>query len=141
MQDIRRGDVFYAVVMFSDRSGSKIRPVIVVSSDARSNTANDVLAVPVSGSSRRPDIPCNVPIGGACGLDAPSVADCGSISTIAKIDFRDYLGNIGPELLASVDAGIEAAFGRRAAAPAAINHEAEAKLEAYRQVLRDFMGA
>lgn len=141
MQDIRRGDVFYAVVMFSDRSGSKIRPVVVVSSDVRSNSANDVLVVPVSGSNHRLDIPTNIPVGNACGLDASSVADCGSLATIAKIDFRDYLGNIGPELLARLDAGIDAAFGRRAVGMAGSDPALEAKLSAYREVLRDFMSA
>ena len=73
---MKRGDVVIIDFPYSDRTGSKVRPSLVVQSDALNPLRDDViLAIITSMSSGRPDTEILIEV-----ADEPAPA-CGSIRT------------------------------------------------------------
>jgi mRNA interferase MazF len=77
---IRRGQIYWALL-------DKRRPVLVVSTDARNERANDVIVVPCSTNLL--EAPTHVRLSrGEGGLPRDSVAKCEQIDTLAKLDIE-----------------------------------------------------
>ena len=144
MQEIKRGDIFYAYVPFSNQCGGKTRPIVIVSNDKANATSAEVIGVAVSESDHRIDIPSNVPISSG-GVNEDSVAKCATPIVIAKDLLGTRLGALSAADLMKVDLGLAHALqlscGVQGAPVVVPDRSAEEKLAAYRKVLRDFMSA
>ena len=101
---MKRGDIYLAPFPFTDGSSSKVRPVLVVSSDIF-NVGEDVVFVPIS-KGPDPDSPHAVfiddksPGFAQTGLKWASSVKWTKPMTIAKKVIKKRLGTIAPDLLA-----------------------------------------
>ena len=74
---MKRGDVVIIDFPYSDQTGSKVRPSLVVQSDTLNPIRDDaILAIITSMSSGRPDTEILIEV-----TDEPGSQDCGSIRT------------------------------------------------------------
>ena len=96
-----RGDVVLLNFPFSDASGSKVRPAIVVQSDVHNRRMNSTIVVFKLGS----------PEGRAAGLHFDSAVACTNLYTVHE-DFIQYrIGKLLTSLLPTLDACLRAALG------------------------------
>jgi mRNA interferase MazF len=105
----RRGDVVLLPFPFTDLTGTKQRPALVVSSDARNATQSDAVLVAITSQ-----VPASlahdeilVPIGDlrACGLLKTSVVKTAKVVTIHQALVRKRLGTMpSPTLRLVLDA-------------------------------------
>jgi len=101
----RRGQIFWAWL-------DKRRPVLVISTDARNERANDVIIVPCSTNLR--EAPTHVKVArGEGGLPRDSVLKCEQIGTLEKAKMeRTPIGlPLRPGRLAEVERAILRAIG------------------------------
>lgn len=105
-----RGDVVLVPIDFTDRSGSKVRPAVVVSSE-KYNGGPDVLIVSVTSNSRALPHPGDFSIREwkAAGLLKPSLAQT-KIATIEATFIRRKLGALAAGDRETLDAGLREAL-------------------------------
>jgi mRNA interferase MazF len=113
---VRRGDVVLADIAYSDRTGSKKRPVVVVSTDANNSVIDDVIVAAISTGTRpgaftHVFIDPGVPDGQSSGLLHPSYAHCENLFTLDQRFIRRTLGSLSPTLRQRVDQCLKAALG------------------------------
>jgi len=111
----RRGHVVVVAVPFSDFSGTKRRPALVISADTFHRTLPDVIACPISSQARfyrRPGAG-DCPLGDwrPVGLRHPSTARLSKLLAIDKAIIKKTLGVLSADDLAKVEQGIRKAFG------------------------------
>lgn len=111
----RRGAVVVVEVTFSDLSGSKRRPALVVSDEAFHRTLPDLIVCPISSQPRyyRKPGPGDRPVRDwrAAGLRRPSTVRVSKLLAIDKDIIRRTLGVLPSQDLVTVEAGIRKAFG------------------------------
>lgn len=110
----RRGQVVVVGVPFSDYSGAKPRPAMVVSADAFHRDLPDVIVCPISSQPRhynRPG-PGDCPLQGwkAVGLRHPSTLRVSKVLAIDKRIIRRSLGTVIREDLTRIDAALRRAL-------------------------------
>lgn len=145
-REIHRGDIYWVKVMYSDGSGSKIRPGIIVSNDYTNVSAPDVTIVPVTKMANRPDLRTNVPMLGACGLALSSYAKCSDLIVVPKTFLYGWIGHLDAADMAYIDQAMALSLGL--AGSDGINVRKDIKLgnelkelDAYRVVVRDLISA
>lgn len=110
-----RGDVVVVNVPFSDASGTKRRPALVVSADAFHRTLPDLILCPISSQPRyyRKPTPGDYPLRDwrAAGLRHPSTARVSRLLSVDKRIIHRVLGNASARDLARLETGLRAAFG------------------------------
>ncbi len=108
----RRGDVVLVPMDFTDRSGSKLRPAVVVSGEDYNCGTPDVLIASITGNLRAIPHPGDHRIGEwrAAGLLKPSLAQT-KLATVEASIIRRKLGELDPEDLASFSRGLKVALG------------------------------
>jgi mRNA interferase MazF len=116
----RRGEVVVVEVAFSDLSGAKRRPALVVSTERFHRSLPDVIVSPISSQPRyvRTPGPGDCPLGDwrRAGLRYPSVVRVSKILAVDKQILKGVVGVLGVADLAVVEAAIRQAFGFPAAA-------------------------
>lgn len=110
----RRGQVVVVAVPFSDYSGTKPRPAMVVSADAFHRDLPDVIVCPISSQHRyysRPG-PGDCPLQGwrTVGLRHPSTLRVSKLLAIDKRIIRRTLGTAVQEDLTRIDAALRHAL-------------------------------
>lgn len=110
-----RGDIVMADIFYSDRTGSKRRPALVVSTDANNAVIDDIVLVGISSSTRRGAFTHvfadpGTPEGVGSGLLHPSYIQCENIFTLDKQFVIRSLGHLSPLLLQQVDDALKAAL-------------------------------
>jgi mRNA interferase MazF len=110
-----RGQVVVVNVPFSDQSGSKPRPALVVSVNAFHRNLLDVVVCPISSRPkyyRRPG-PGDHPLRGwkAVGLRHPSTVRISNIVAVEKKIIRRVLGTLNREDLEQVASDLRQALG------------------------------
>ncbi len=111
----RRGQVVVVSVLFTDQAGAKLRPAVILSTDAFHRRLRDVIACPISSRPRyfeRPG-PGDRPLAKwrTAGLRFPSTARVSNILAIDKSLIRRVVGKLAPEDLRGIDAGLREALG------------------------------
>lgn len=112
---MNRGEVYWASL--APRSGSEQqgrRPVIVVSRDVFNVNPGwrSVIVVPLSTSPsqmRRGPTAVLIPRGEA-GLQQESVALCHQVTTLDRAKLAQYIGDLSPQVLSSVEQGLKVAL-------------------------------
>jgi mRNA-degrading endonuclease toxin of MazEF toxin-antitoxin module len=115
MTTCRRGQVVVVRVPFSDQTGAKLRPAVVVSPERFHRRLRDVIVCPVSsqpGCFERPG-PGDRPLHKwkAAGLRHPSSARVSNIASVEKSLIARSLGKLAPEDLRGLDATLREALG------------------------------
>ena len=106
---VRRGDIIIVDHPFSDGSGSKIRPCLVVQNDLRNAILQETIIAPISSSLRHVSDPTQLfidittPDGLATGLKLDSVVRCGSPITIHESSIRKKIGMLSVSLMLQID--------------------------------------
>lgn len=110
----KRGQVVVVNVPFSDQSGVKPRPAVVVSTEEFHRTLPDVIVCPISSQPRyyrRPgfgDYPIEKWRG--VGLRHPSTVRISKVLSVEKAILKRILGSLSQEDLANVEMSLRRAF-------------------------------
>src|SRR5580704_6771649 len=112
---VLRGDIVLADIFFSDRSGSKRRPTLVVSADANNAVLDDVILASISTTSRPGAfthvlIDPKVPAGRGSGLLHPCYVQCENLFVFDQRFIIRKLGQITGPMLAVVNDHLKAAL-------------------------------
>jgi len=107
--NVRRGDVVLLDQPFSDGSGSKIRPVVIVQSDSRNERLNCTVVASITRNlARSQHDPTQVLIdvstldGAESGLNADSVIACGNLFTVHQDLLDRKIGELTGRLMSQV---------------------------------------
>jgi mRNA interferase MazF len=112
---IKRGDVVLVEVIFSDRSGSKLRPAMVLSGPAYNRERQEIVIAAITSNVDR-ILPGDSKITAwqEAGLKVPSLVTA-IIQTVKKSLLRKRLGEMSPADQAKAERSIRAALGFEAA--------------------------
>jgi len=108
---LSRGTIVLVPFPFTDLSGNKVRPALVVSVDNARGA--DVVVLFISSkialSNKKEDI--KISDSTATGLKMPSVIKCRKFATLDKVIVLGELGKISPLIMKQVDANIRQMLG------------------------------
>jgi mRNA interferase MazF len=113
---MNRGDIVIVPFPFQDRPGEKIRPAVVVQSDAENGRlANTVLAM-ITGNLDDAGQPTTVlvdpgtPDGIGSGLNGPSMVKCFNLATVRQRHVLHVIGHLSDALMQEVNQALKAAL-------------------------------
>jgi mRNA-degrading endonuclease toxin of MazEF toxin-antitoxin module len=114
---VTRGDVVLADLPFSDASGSKRRPGLVVQCDANNRRLDDVIVALITGNTSRASpeptqllIDISTPDGQQSGLLQTSAVKCEHLITIHQRLIHRTVGRLPPALMQRIDACLKVAL-------------------------------
>lgn len=111
----KRGQVVVVEVAFSDLSGAKRRPALVVSTDAFHRALADIIVCPISSQPRYVRTPgpgdCPLSQWRLGGLRHPSTVRISKLLAVDKQIVKNVIGALADEDVAKVEAGLRQAFG------------------------------
>lgn len=111
----KRGQVVVVEVRFSDLSGTKRRPALIVSAESFHRTLADVIVCPISSQPRfyRKPGPGDCPISDwrGAGLRRPSTVRISKLLAVDKQIVKRALGVLPARDLAGVESGLQKALG------------------------------
>jgi mRNA interferase MazF len=114
---VSRADVVIIDHPFSDASGAKVRPALVVQSDHRNARMTETIVALISSNLRHATtdatqllIDMTTPDGQASGLKRTSVVKCGKLFTIHENLVRKKIGVLSAALLPKVNGCLKAAL-------------------------------
>ncbi len=111
---VRRGDVVRVDWPYSDRTGSKVRPAVVVQDDTYNRRLADTLLVLISRSVRAPgatEVEIDPALEPGAGLRYRSVASCTNLLTIDQGLVVQTLGRLSVGTMQRVNDCLKAALG------------------------------
>src|SRR5437879_3411575 len=115
--NIQRGDVVMVDWLFSDRTGSKRRPALVVQADVYNVALDDTILALITGSARRRlgaatqlEIDIGSPDGARTGLAINSVVQCENLVTVDRNFILRIRGQLSTALMQKVNACLKAAL-------------------------------
>jgi mRNA interferase MazF len=107
---MKRGEVVLVDFPFSDGSGTKYRPALVVQADALNKTLKDTILATMTTSSRAS--PASVEISLAenprCGLHIPCAVRCENLHTVEQRLILGSSGYLSQQTMQKVDACLRA---------------------------------
>jgi mRNA-degrading endonuclease toxin of MazEF toxin-antitoxin module len=116
--NLRRGDVVLADLLFSDRSGVKKRPALVVQCDRNNQRLHDViLAMITSVTDRATTEPTQLLIdpatteGRQSGLLHPSAVKCEHLITLHHQFIGRVIGHLSPDAMKKIDSCLKESLG------------------------------
>jgi mRNA interferase MazF len=115
--NVQRGDVVMVDWLFSDRTGSKRRPALVVQADAYHTALDDTILALITGSARRRvgaltqlEIDITTPDGMQTGLVINSVVQCENLLTVDRQFIQRIRGRFSAALMQKVKDCLKAAL-------------------------------
>jgi mRNA interferase MazF len=109
-----RGDVVMVDWQYSDRTGSKVRPAVVVQIDGLNRQIHDTLLVAISRTARggyATEVPLDPTAEPASGLKRRSVASCNNIDTLDQFPIQRIIGKLSPVAMQQVELRLKYALG------------------------------
>jgi mRNA interferase MazF len=106
---MKRGDIVILDHPFSDGSGSKVRPALVVQNDRdNGRLTNTIVALITRNVSRISEpsqlvVDVSTPEGQPSGLNQTSAVVCTNLYTVSQTRIRSAIGSLPPALMAKVD--------------------------------------
>ena len=114
---VRRGDVVIIDHPFSDATGSKVRPALVVQSDPRNTLLRETVIVLISKNLKHlgtdpTQLPVQIatPDGKLSGLRVDSAVKCGKLFTLHEDMIRKKIGVLCAPLMKQVNGCLKAAL-------------------------------
>lgn len=118
MMTVSRGDVVLVDYPFTDRTGSKVRPCVVVQSNANNLRLDDTIVAlmtsttrHVPGSSTEMLITAQSPEGQSAGLLTDSAIQCQNLLTVDRNFIRRRVGVVPQHLIGRLDVCLKSALG------------------------------
>ncbi len=115
---IDRGDIVLVDFPYSDQTGSKVRPALVVQSDAWNQRLDDTILALITGSHRRrvgaaTQFPIDISTadGQQTGLRMNSVVQCENLITYEQSLILRVLGRLSASAMLQIDACLKATLG------------------------------
>ncbi len=113
---VSRGDIVLVDYPFSDRTGSKLRPALVVQNDTLNRRIDDTILAAISRSTHRASatqlfIDIATPDGAQTGLRQNSMIQCENLLTHDKQLIIARIGNLAASLTQQVDECLRSALG------------------------------
>ena len=115
--NVQRGDVVMVDWHFSDRTGSKRRPALVIQADAYNTALDDTILALITGSARRRvgaatqvEIDISTPDGAQTGLVINSVVQCENLVTVDRNFILKVRGRLSLTLMSNVNDSLKAAL-------------------------------
>jgi mRNA interferase MazF len=111
-----RGDIVLVDYPFSDRTGSKVRPALVVQNDALNRRITDTILVSISRSTHRASatqlfIDLATPDGAASGLRQNSMVQCENLLTYDQRLIVARIGAFSAHLMQQIDGCLKTVLG------------------------------
>jgi mRNA interferase MazF len=109
---MRRGDVVLIDWQFSDRTGSKLRPGIVVQADFLNTMIGDTVLVQVTGKTRAAatEVLLDPTVETAAGLRMVSYAVCNNLLTADQSLLVRYMGQLSGPAMQKIETKIKLAL-------------------------------
>ena len=114
---VSRSDVVLVDFPFSDRTGSKVRPCLVVQNDLNNQRLDDTIVVTITSRTRyvaaEPTqllIDVSTPAGRQSGLLFTSAVQCENILTVDTSFVLRKIGNLPPDVMQQVNECLKAAL-------------------------------
>ncbi len=109
------GDIMLANYPFTDLSGSKVRPVLIVSAD-HFNRGEDLVVLPISSTTSDDDpyaflVAASAPSFGETGLRQSSSIKWTKPMTVASRVIRRRMGCLGRSPLSEIQSRVQSLFG------------------------------
>ncbi len=106
--NVSRGDIVLVDYPFSDRTGSKVRPALVVQADAFNRQITDTILASISRSTHRASatqlfIDISTPEGSATGLRQNSMIQCENLLTYDQSLVITKIGHLSAPLMQRVN--------------------------------------
>ena len=111
MNNIRRGDIFYAdlsPVVGSEQGG--IRPVLILQNEVGNWFSPTVIIAAMTARGGKAHLPTHVPVGTDSGLRRPSLVLAEQVRTIDKSRLLERVGMLPPEKQEQVDRALRISF-------------------------------
>jgi mRNA interferase MazF len=112
---MNRGDVVLIDFPYSDRTGSKLRPALVIQTDALNRSRDDTVLAAISRTRRFAPTEVLIDIttteGGLSGLRHTSVVDCALLGTFDKGLVHHTLGSLADSLMDEVESKLKLVLG------------------------------
>jgi len=104
---VSRGDIVLVDYPFSDRTGSKVRPALVVQTDALNHQIDDTILAAISRSTHRASatqlhVDISTPDGAATGLRQNSMIQCENLLTYDQALIIAKIGRVTAPLVQQV---------------------------------------
>jgi mRNA interferase MazF len=104
---VSRGDIVLVDYPFSDRTGSKVRPALVVQTDALNHKIDDTILAAISRSTHRASstqlhVDTSTVLGAATGLRQNSMIQCENLLTYDQGLIIANIGRLGPPLMQQI---------------------------------------
>lgn len=106
-REVARGDVW----LYRFAAPDKRRPVLVLSRDVALRHLNTAVVAPITSTVR--NLPSEVRVGVADGLKTESVVNLDHVYTVAKLDLRQWVGQLSRERMEQICVALEVAMGCR----------------------------
>jgi len=113
-----RGDVILADLPFSDRTGAKVRPALVVQNDGNNARLEDVIVAMITRTTARAEsestqllVDVSTPLGQATGLLHTSAVKCEHLITLHRSFLERVIGRLPEPLMRQIDECLKAALG------------------------------
>ena len=106
---MNRGDVVEIVWHYTDQTGSKRRPALVIQADFLNGILDDTILVQITGSNHGlgTEVPLDPAVETNSGLIKPSVANCTNIATVEQIDVLRTIGFLTPAAIKRIEAALK----------------------------------
>lgn len=116
--NVHRGDIILVDFPYSDQTGSKVRPALVVQSDGLNQSIDDTILALIT-SSRHRRVGANTQLfidittseGRQTGLRLDSTVQCENLITYDRVLILRILGSLSASLLLQIDDCLKAALG------------------------------
>lgn len=115
---LNRGDIVLAELPFTDRSGSKVRPALVVQSDRNNARLDDVILALITRTTARalkePTqflVDISTPEGHATGLLHNSVVKCEHLLTLHNSFIHRVIGSLPDAMIQQIDVCLKESLG------------------------------
>jgi mRNA interferase MazF len=107
---MNRGEIVLVDFPFSDRTGSKLRPTLVVQADFLNASIDDTVLALITRTRRH--LPTEVAIDPAeAGIRHASVIDCKNLLTVDSKFVHTTIGSLSTSTMERVDAALRVALG------------------------------
>jgi mRNA interferase MazF len=113
---MKRGDVVLLDYPYSDGSGSKVRPALIVQNDRDNHRlTNTIVALVTKNVARAHEttqllVDVSTPEGQMSGLQETSAVTCANLFTVAQAKIRRVIGRLSPAMMVRIDGCLKTAL-------------------------------
>lgn len=114
---VQRGDVVLVCFPFSSGTGAKLRPALVIQSDANNARLTNTIVAAIMSTTHRSHQPSQLlietatPVGVQSGLVQDSVVTCENVATIETRLIHSKIGSLPPATMIAIGDCLKSAMG------------------------------